>query len=435
MGSRSNRPVRRSDPRRASQTRKYVARHDTAWLPRTDYARGSRRRAASPRSARRAIWVAALIACLGGAIAIIGLTDSGVHARSRRPSAAAAQAPSGHGADPAPKISLGPRPRSRNLARDLGEMIVARFAGESPSATLLARVRAGQVGGIILFGDNFSGGVAPVKAAIAELQRQARLAETWPLLIMTDQEGGAVKRIAGAPPTVAPSAMTSPTMAYAQGRATGRALRAVGVNVDLAPVADVEHASPSFLGTRAFGGSASLVAGRACAFAHGLGSAGVAYTLKHFPGLGRALTSTDNGPVTIADPAAALRTDYAAYRQCGRGTRALVMVSSAAYPALTGTQTPAVLSPEVYTHELTSAGVRAVTISDDLEAPALAGQVQPALHAINAGLDLMLYAQFEQVSGTAYSKLLADLKLGLVRPRRVIAAAAAIQQLKRTLGP
>ena len=86
--------------------------------------------------------------------------------------------------------------------------------------------------------------------------------------------------------------------------------------MDLAPVADVERVSNSFLGTRSFGSDPSVVESRACAFAQGLQSEGVAYTLKHFPGLGRATSSTDTGPVTIDASATEIRHDYLPYSAC-----------------------------------------------------------------------------------------------------------------------
>jgi beta-N-acetylhexosaminidase len=191
---------------------------------------------------------------------------------------------------------------------------------------------------------------------------------------MTDQEGGEVRRLPGAP-ELAPAAMNSTAVAYAQGAATGRLLRSVGVNVDLAPVADVERASNSFLGTRSFGSDPAVVAARACAFARGLGSAGVAYTLKHFPGLGSADANTDVKRVEIPLPAAQLRADYAAYHACGSSPDAMIMISSAIYPSLTRSA-PAVLSPRIYAHELPIALGHSgqLTISDALDTPGLAAQ-------------------------------------------------------------
>jgi beta-N-acetylhexosaminidase len=207
-------------------------------------------------------------------------------------------------------------------------------------------------------------------------------------------------------------------------------LRSIGVNVDLAPVADVEQVAGSFLQARSFGSTAAQVGRRACAFARGVEGTGVAYTLKHFPGLGTAQESTDSSPVTIDTPSSQLRTNYAAYRVCGRGPRTLVMVSSAAYPTLNGSSTPAVMSRSIYDRELGRAHISAVTISDDMEAGALSGREGPALHALRAGLDLLLYAQSEEVSRAAFSKLAGSLRDGQLPAARVEQAAAAVDRLK-----
>jgi beta-N-acetylhexosaminidase len=319
------------------------------------------------------------------------------------------------------------------LARDLGELIIARYVGLRPSRALIERIRRGEIGGVILFNDNTAGGDAQTRKAIATMQQAARDSGSYPLLIMTDQEGGTVKRIADIPPALAPSAMGSSLRAHREGWTAGRALSAIGVNVDLAPVADVEQAGGSFLGTRAFASTAATVERLACAFAAGLSDAGVAYTLKHFPGLGLAEGNTDDGPVEVSAPGSALRRSYGAYRRCARSPLSLVMISSAGYPNLTGSTTPAVLSPEIYRHELAVAGVVAPTISDDLDAPAISTLRAPARRALNAGLDLLLFAKTECSSIRAYATLRSDLTAGSLHRRSVIRAAQAVARLKQAL--
>lgn len=320
-----------------------------------------------------------------------------------------------------------------DLRRLVGQLIVGSYAGTQPDTSFLARARAGQLGGVILFGDNTAAGLQATRHAIAELQDAAQKGGNPRLLIMTDQEGGEVRRLPG-PPELAPANMASTAVAHAQGVAAGRLLRSAGVNVDLAPVADVERVPNSFLGTRSFGSNPAVVAARACAFARGLESAGVAYTLKHFPGLGRADASTDVQPVTIPVPAGELRTDYAAYRTCGSSPDAMVMISSAIYPSLTKVE-PAVTSPEIYAHELPIAlgHPSHLTISDALDTPALSGQKTPALRAIDAGLDLALFSGTEQESAQAYKLLLADARRGALPESRLRSAAFAVEALKRRL--
>jgi beta-N-acetylhexosaminidase len=357
-------------------------------------------------------------------------------ARSSIRSPAPGRAAGTHRSDPPPK-SRGaadhPAVSGATIAGLLGQMIVARFDGTQPSEALLARIRSGQIGGVILFADNTAGGAPATRALTAELQQAAQQGGNPPLLIMTDQEGGAVKRLAG-PPYRAPGAMASTSTALAQGIATGRLLRAAGINVDLAPVADVERVPGSFLGSRSFGSDPSVAANLACAFAHGLQSQGVAYALKHFPGLGRAASSTDSGPVSVDASASEIRSDYLPYIACAAGPLAMVMISNASYPNLTG-PLPAVTAPLTYRDELriVSPQTPVLTISDDLQAPALNGQPAPARSAINAGLDVLLYAQTEDASAAAYQQLLADVRDGMISPGRIRAAARAITGLKRNL--
>jgi beta-N-acetylhexosaminidase len=318
-----------------------------------------------------------------------------------------------------------------DLSGLVGQLIVARFVGPEPSSAFLARIRAGQIGAVILFGDNNAGGPGATLRVVNDLQDAARQGDKPPLLIMTDQEGGDVRRLPGAP-ALAPAAMSSDAIAQSQGQATGELLRSVGINVDLAPVADVEATSGSFLGPRSFGSTPALVATRACAFARGLASAGVAYTLKHFPGLGLATVSTDAAPVSIPASSAELRADYGAYETCGAGPTALIMVSSASYPNLSG-PLPAVMSRAIYQRELPIAVGRShsLTISDDLQTPALAVRASPELTAVDAGLDLAMYATTEAGSATAYSKLLADARAGLLPLHRLVDAVSGIEALKK----
>jgi beta-glucosidase-like glycosyl hydrolase len=109
------------------------------------------------------------------------------------------------------------------------------------------------------------------------------------------------------------------------------------------------------------------------------------------------------------------------------------MVSSASYPELYGDATPAVMNPLTYAREFPAAGIDAVSISDDLEAPAIANLDRPALVALNAGLDLLLYAQNESTSARAYQALNQDLQTGALSPSKVKRAADAIRALKASL--
>jgi beta-N-acetylhexosaminidase len=309
-----------------------------------------------------------------------------------------------------------------SIRKAVGRKIMTGFNGTYPSTALLGRVRRGEVGGVILFGGNVT---TRLGAAVSALQQAARAGGNPPLLIATDQEGGDVRRLRSAPPTVAPASMAT-SSAASQGRATGRALHALGITVDLAPVADVDHGS--FLGSRSFGSSPSRVASAACGFAAGLQSAGVHATLKHFPGLGRTSRNTDQFAVSVAASQAALGADLAPYTTCA-GRTDLVMLSNARYPAYDPSG-PAVFSRAIISDLLrTQLGFRGVTISDTLSAPGVASPTT-AIRASRAGVDMLLYTD-EAMSALAYQKMLAAVRSGQVSRSSVLASAKRIRALAR----
>ena len=310
--------------------------------------------------------------------------------------------------------------------------MVGRFSGSQPSASLLTRIHAGELGGVILFADNVEAGDRVARETVRRLQSAAVDSGNPPLLVLVDQEGGAVRRLPG-PPDLPPAQIENAEQAATQGTLTGRYLRALGINVDLAPVADVPRGE-SFIRERSFGANPATVAERACAFASGLLSEGVAPTLKHFPGLGRAQSNTDSGATTVVAPAAELRSDYAPYLTCGSDPRTLTMLSSARYPALTG-ELPALMATATYERELPRAGVKGLTISDDLKAPALDDVPSPAATSIAAGLNLALYAKTEEGSAEAYAILLDQLRQGALDQRSVVRGARPILALKAILEP
>jgi beta-N-acetylhexosaminidase len=150
------------------------------------------------------------------------------------------------------------------LRQLVGQRVIARMEGSAPSASFLARIRRGEIGGVFVFQNNFPAG--GLRVLVTTLQNAAREGHQLPLLIATDQEGGGVRRLPG-PPLLAPRGMTTGVIAQAQGRLTGTYLRSFGINTDLAPVLDVPEAPGAFIAPRSFGTSAAVVSDRGVAFA------------------------------------------------------------------------------------------------------------------------------------------------------------------------
>lgn len=231
-----------------------------------------------------------------------------------------------------------------------GQRIVCGFDGTRAPASLRRVISAGELGGVILFSDNVRSRaqVARLSAALQSTQRPRGLRRS--VIVSVDQEGGLVKRLPG-PPRASAAVMGARGASFSrsQGAATAASLRGAGINVDLAPVLDVARRG-GFISKqrRAFGSKPGRVAATGVAFAEGLESGGVAAAAKHFPGLGSTAANTDLRPSTIRLGAGALRrVDEAPYRAFSEAGGALVMVSSARYPALRDPKLPASQSKPV----------------------------------------------------------------------------------------
>lgn len=297
-----------------------------------------------------------------------------------------------------------------------GQRIVLGFAGTRAPAIVERMIRAGKVAGVVLFADNIpsrSVGQRLIRGLQA-IPRPPRLHD--PLLVLTDQEGGLVKRIDGAP-TVSAETLGVRGAAFSrmQGRLTAANLRKLGVNVDLAPVLDVARAGGTIAETnRGFGSTAAEVARTAVSFAAGLRSGGVAATGKHFPGLGSARLNTDDAVQRIGLSKPTLReVDEAPYRRFVEAGGDVVMLSTAIYPALS--PQPAAFSRPIASGELRERlGFKGVSITDALDTVAVrafGGPAKVASAAARAGTDLLLYTDPAEAAN-AHRALLHHLRSG-----------------------
>jgi beta-N-acetylhexosaminidase len=310
-----------------------------------------------------------------------------------------------------------PTPRIEVL---VGQRLVVAMEGTSPSPALLERIRRGEVGGVILFGANVVDR-RQLARLTTELRRAAEVGGMPRLLVAVDQEGGAVRRLRWAPPGLSARELARRRIAasHGAGLAAGRALRRAGVDVDLAPVADVP-VPRSFLAAqeRAFGTVPSRVAARSAAFSRGLASAGVIATAKHFPGLGRAVRTTDAHAVTIrADRPALDKRDLVPFRHLVSTGVPLVMLSNASYIAFGNL--PAAWSSDVVDLLRSELGFTGATVTDSLDALALTHAVtmaEAARRAVAAGVDGLLVTGSERESAGVLDALVADARAGRLSP-------------------
>ena len=371
-----------------------------------------------------------------GAVALVALTAFTVVARHQ------------HGTPPRRATPAAPGLASRlDTSQLAGQRVIYSYQGLTPPPALLRLIRQGDAAGVIFFAGNIA---SPRQlATVARELQQANLSPAnavhLPLLLMTDQEGGLVRRLPG-PPVLAEKQIGQSASPAAQARQAGTGaaanLRAAGLNVNLAPVLGVYRSAGDFLDQygRSYSRDPRLVAQLGANFITAQQAGGVAATAKHFPGLGAAARAqdTDLRPVTLNVPRAGLRgVDELAYRAAIAAGVKLVMPSWAVYPALDPSR-PAGLSPAIVQGELRHRlGFRGVTISDALAAGALArfgGIGQRSQLAALAGLDLLLCSDHRVAEGEqALAGLAAGYRSGQLSRASARAAVARILALRGTL--
>src|SRR5215831_7685123 len=334
-------------------------------------------------------------------------------------------------------------------AQMAGQRVIYSYTGLTPPATLLSSIRHGEVGGVIFFGGNISSR-AQIAGVIKELD-QANAStlnpmRAYPLLLMTDQEGGVVRRLPGQPvlseKQIGNSAHPA-VAAKAAGTGAGQNLAGVGMNVNLAPVLDVYRTAGDFDDQfgRSYSKDPTKVSYLGADFIKRQQATGVAATAKHFPGLGKATAAqnTDAGPVTLNVTLNALRTiDELPYHSAIAAGVKLVMASWAVYPAL-AKNTPAGLSSAIINGELrTRLGFTGVTITDALEAGALQAYGTTghrATLAVKAGMDLILCSKQKVSQGQlATSALATGLSNGTLDKTVFEAALTRVVALRSSLG-
>ncbi|KAJ9150909.1 Glycoside hydrolase family 3 protein [Pleurostoma richardsiae] len=339
-----------------------------------------------------------------------------------------------------------PTARQEDLDVLAGQHVIYSYAGTIPPARLLELARQGKVGGIILFGANIDNGTGAAIETIQAAAEEYPGNNGMPLLIMTDQEGGLVRRIKSGGPFLSAKEMGAsddPAAASAQGGEEAyEALAPVGINTNLAPVLDVYHQPGDFEDyfQRSFGNTSCLVSKCVAPFISTQQARGVIATAKHFPGLGAAshAENTDETAVTLNRSLLEIRAkDEVPYRAAMKAGVKMVMASWAVYPSL-DPERPAGLSLKWIRDELRGRlGFSGVTITDALEAGALTsfgGVETRAVLAAQAGMDLLLASAQNSTQGeTVMNAVAAALADGTLSRTDFDAATSRILSLRRFL--
>ena len=341
------------------------------------------------------------------------------------------------------------------MRADVGQLLWVGFQGPVAPPALRARLDAGDAGATILFKRNLvigtvAGGNAVPQEVIdldalvaltSELHRRAP--DGTPALIAVDQEGGLVQRVRAPatmwPPMMAHDGLPAPDderVAEEVGRAIGEELRALGFDIDFAPVLDV-HTNPQnpIIGERAFGRDATTAARRALAFARGLDAAGMLACGKHFPGHGD--TDTDSHlELPRVDHAwdRLEAVELAPFRLAAVANLPMLMTAHVVFAALDAKR-PATLSEQVVTGLLRGKlGYKGVIVSDDLDMRAIAGHMgidHAAVQAIRAGCDVLLLCCNELYQAQAEEALIKAAEADTDFKRRIGESAARVRAMKK----
>jgi len=329
-----------------------------------------------------------------------------------------------------------------------GQRVIYSYSGLNPPASLISLIQHGEAAGVIFFGQNISSRtqIAGVIKRLEQADASPLNPVRAPLLLMTDQEGGEVRRLPGQPVLSEKQIGAKPlpqakTLATQAGRGAAANLRGVGMNVNLAPVLDVYRKAGDFDDQfgRSYSKNPAVVSVLGANMIKAMQAGGVAATAKHFPGLGAAAATqdTDIRPVTLNLSLATIRgIDEAPFKAAISAGVRLVMVSWAIYPSIQAL--PAGLSPKVVQGELRNRlKFTGVTITDALEAGALKayGSTQNrTLLAARAGMDLILASAQNVTQGQqAMGALAAAYRNGTVNHAAFLASVNRVIALRRTL--
>lgn len=317
----------------------------------------------------------------------------------------------------------------------IGQMMMIGMKGTTVTSDISSMLSEYHMGGIILFDRNMET-KQQVRALTTGLQQVALQKEKVPLLMGVDEEGGPVARMRQ-DLTVPPAAATlgrqgDSTQAKIWAQRTAGELQGLGFNVNFAPVADVNAANQ-----RSYGGSSGIVTDFVRQAAAGYLSAGLLFTLKHFPGIGKGIIDSHIDESKISAPRSTLEAeDFVPFRQMINELNPdnyLIMVSHLTYSAI-DPNNPASLSAKIMTDLLRDQmGFQGVIITDDLEMGAVSKYYSfddLGVKAVQAGADVVLVCHEYKHEIAVYNGLLKALQSGELDRRRIDNSVRRIIKMK-----
>lgn len=333
---------------------------------------------------------------------------------------------------PAPDAWIPAKVAKMSVAEKVGQLFVTRFSSRADG---LAKVRKYHVGGLIYFPGNFS---SPSRTAAQSNALQK--ASGIPLLLGVDEEQGIVSRtpfITRFPGNMALGATGNPADARAAAQVTGVELRAVGINLDYAPDADVNvNPRNPVIGLRSFGADPALASRMVTGAIEGYQAAGVAVSPKHFPGHGDTATDSHTGlPVITHSRRTWEKLDAPPFKAAVAAGADMIMTAHIVVPKLDRSGDPSTLSRTVLTGLLRGTlGYRGVITTDSLEMAGVRqkyGDAVVPVRAILAGADQVL---MPPSLPRAYRAVVAAVRSGKITQRRLDESVTRVLTLKQRRG-
>lgn len=325
------------------------------------------------------------------------------------------------------------------LDEHIGQTLMIGFYGTDIPRETIDLITRERIGGVILFARNI-GNAQEVRSLTQKLQRIAQDGgHRYPLLISTDQENGFVRRLKEGttifPGNMALGATGSPQLAYDVAHATGSELRALGINMNLAPDADVNNnAANPVIGVRSFGDDPQRVAEYVVSAMHGYRDARIVPCLKHFPGHGDTRVDSHLALPTISHSLEHLEhVELVPFRAGIQQGAEVVMTAHIHFPQLD--TLPATISPAII-HGLLreQLGFRGVIISDCMEMSAIrdtVGTPQGVVKALQAGVDLVLVSHHHELQRASVEAIRTAIHNGELSRENIQQAAERVLELKR----
>ena len=337
------------------------------------------------------------------------------------------------GRSPVPR-SVAELARRLPVERKVAQLFVLGFRGTDLTAGVFGRLRRQDIGGIVLAPHNYVdstqlGGLAAEAAAIS---REARRVPPW---VLTTQEGGELNTFADLPPLALPADIASAKEAGGEADESASALRQVGVTGVLGPVVDVGLEPGSALGARVYSDDPDEVTAFAEATVSAYRKRHVFSAVKHFPGLGAADQSTEEGPASVGLGLEELaERDLIPFRAAVEAGVPGVVVGHALYPFNDFTE-PASMSRQVASDLLRGRlRFKGVALTDDLADPAVSAIYavpDAAVRAVRAGVDMLYISGDAGDQQAAYVAVLRAVRRGRIPRRRLDQAVGRILLAKR----